>query len=244
MKKLLIFATFVYFLLAPITYHPDNKLVLNWASINNGTNWNIWNATADELKDVGQFNYPPVHFYLDKLQYFITKPIGGSGFYEWLSTPNSTDQNQDSLPRFTFAIKFPLMLFSLLAGYLLYLLAKQSKATEKQAIFVSALWLLNPITLYSIPVMGQNDVMAIVFFLAAWLFLNKKKLFYSALLFGLGASIKMFPLLWLPFLLLVEKRLSLKEKLVTFGSSVLVYIATLLPFISILHLELLCLNEA
>jgi hypothetical protein len=232
MKKLLLFATCLYLLLASLTYHPDNKLVLNWASQNNGKVWNIWSYGEKNLQKVGQFNYPPLHFYLDKIQYAVAKPIGGPGFYEWLSSPNSTDHNQVNLARYSFAIKTPLILFALLAAYLLFLIAKQFKASDKQALIISALWLFNPVIIYSVPVMGQNDVMAIVFFLAGWYYLNKQKTFSSSLFFGLGASIKMFPLLWLPFLLFVDNRLTVKNRIKIFIYSVSIYVLTLLPFIS------------
>lgn len=203
--------------------------MLNWASQEEGRVWNIWEY---DLQGVGQFNYPPLHFYLDKLQYFIAKPLGGAGFYEWLSVPNSTDHNYQQLDRFSFALKFPLILFSVLTGYLIYKLAKQNQASENQALVSAALWLFNPIVIYSIVMMGQNDVMAIVFFLAGWLILNRKRLRLASVFFGLAASVKMFPLVWLPFLLLVDFRISWKEKIAAFLGSTVVYILTLLPFIA------------
>lgn len=61
--KLLAAAAFVTLLLATLTYHPDNKLVLNWASQEEGRVWNIWEY---ELIGIGQFNYPPYIFILIK----------------------------------------------------------------------------------------------------------------------------------------------------------------------------------
>ncbi len=232
MKKIILLATTLYLLLASLTYHPDNKLVLNWASQDHGKVWNIWQYGEKHLTEVGQFNYPPLHFYLDKLQYAVAKPIGGNGFYEWLSTANSTDANQENLARYSLAMKITLIAFAMLVSYLLYLLGIQAGSNKLQAQTLGALWLFNPITIYSIPVMGQNDVMAIAFFLGGWYLLNKKKVVTSSILFGLGTSIKMFPLLWLPFLLLIDYRLKLKERIKTFILSSLVYIFTLLPFIT------------
>ena len=82
--KLLLLSVFFSLLIAPLTYHPDNKLVLNWASQEEGRVWNIWEY---DLQGVGQFNYPPLHFYLDKLQYFIAKPLGGAGFMSGFLSP-------------------------------------------------------------------------------------------------------------------------------------------------------------
>ncbi len=232
MKKILLLATSLYLLLATLTYHPDNKLVLNWASQDNGKVWNIWSYGEKNLQKVGQFNYPPLHFYLDKIQYFIARPIGGDGFYEWLSSPNSTDGDQANLSRYSFAIKVPIIMFALFSAVFLYLISKQFGASETNAKLIISLWLFNPITLYSIPIMGQNDVMAITFFLAGWYLLNSKKIFYSAIVFGLGASVKMFPLMWLPFLLLVDNSLSIKKRFKILFGAIATYILTLIPFIS------------
>lgn len=231
MKKLLILAAILYCFIAPLTHHPDNKTVLFWAGLEHGSVWNIWEYGQQHLSDQLQFNYPPLHFYLDKLQYALVSPIGGDGYYEWLSSPNKSDPDEPNLARYAFATKLGLIGFGLMAGYLLYLLAKQHGANEKVAKYVAALWLFNPVVIYSIPIMGQNDVMAIVFFLAGWYLLAKKG-WAAAIAFGLSASIKTYPLIWLPFLLLTAHSLSLKKKIALFTGSVGVYLLTLMPFIS------------
>lgn len=231
MKKVLLLAAAFYFLLAPLTFHPDNKLVLYWAGQEHGAVWNIWEYGQEHFKNESQFNYPPLHFYLDKVQYFVANTIGGKGFYEWLSSDNSSDPYSPQLARYSFATKSLLMLFGLAVGYLIYAIAQKYKLSEKQSITAACLWLFNPIVIYSIPIMGQNDVMAVLFFLVGWLLLARSKI-GAIILFGLSASIKMYPLLWLPFLLLSNHKLSFKEKITIFISSCGVYIATLLPFIS------------
>lgn len=231
MKKLILLATFIYLLLATLTYHPDNRIVLKWAGLNNGSIWNIWNVDTQKIGGVGQFNYPPLHYYLDKIQYFVSLPIGGHGYNDWLMSTH-TDESGTMLTRYSLALKFSLILFTLASGYVIYLIAKQNDYSKRYTKLIAGLWLFNPITLYSVPIMGQNDVMAITFFLIGWYLLNKQKVMGSSILFGLGASIKMFPLIWVPFLLLSEKRLSSKQKLITMFSSVFVYLLTLLPFIS------------
>lgn len=80
MKKILLFAFFLHFLIAPLTFHPDNKLVLFWAGQEEGTVWNIWQYGEQHFTTVGQFNYPPLHFYLDKLQYGVAKILAGPGY--------------------------------------------------------------------------------------------------------------------------------------------------------------------
>ena len=232
MKKLIFLAAVLYLFLAPITYHPDNKLVLYWAGLDHGTVWNIWNYGMQHPESGGShFNYPPVHFYLDKLQFFCAQAIGGVGFYDWLRTVPENDGYVAQIARYSLATKFILILFGLLVGYLVYLVAKQHQATETQAKMAAALWLFNPVVIYSIPVMGQNDVMAIMFFLIGWLLLLKSKL-GASIIFGLAISIKMYPLIWLLYLLASERKFSVKQKLYVFFGSVVTYVLTLLPFIA------------
>jgi hypothetical protein len=232
MKKLLLLITFIYFLIATLTYHPDNKLVLTWASLDHGTVWNVWKADTQALAGVGQSNYPPLHFIIDKLQYFISIPFAGPGYYEWLSNDPDFNFDPTSLTRYAFAIKMPLILFAIASGYIIYLIAKLNSFTEKQSTLATLIWFLNPITIYSIPIMGQNDIMPITAFLLGWYLLHKKKLVYSTLAFGAATAIKMFPIIWLPFLLCYETTISVKNRFKIILGTLVVYFLTLLPFLS------------
>lgn len=241
MKKLLLIAGLLYLLIAPFLYHPDNKLVLFWAGQDNGNVWNIWEYGEKYLAPTNQFNYPPLHFYLDKIQYAIAKPMAGAGFDAWLASPNFDDPFHPKLARYSLAIKMTLIGFALLVGYLLYLLAREYNAKPWQAQLVASIWLFNPVVIYSIPIMGQNDVMAIAGFLIGWLALLKAHsthkrarwwLIASGITFGLSASIKMYPLLWLPLLLLTMKVLSVKQRIIVMFLSLATYGVTLLPFIT------------
>jgi len=83
-KKLLLLAAVIYFFLAPLTYHPDNKLVLYWAGLEGGKVLDIWQYGQEHFPGDSQFNYPPAHYFLDKVQYGIARVIAGSGYDEWL----------------------------------------------------------------------------------------------------------------------------------------------------------------
>jgi hypothetical protein len=230
MRRILLFAAFLYFFIAPLTYHNDNKLVLFWASQNEGKVWNIWKWGETNLPPTKQFNYPPLHFFLAKLQYTVATPLAGPGFTEWLASSDTTDTQNPSLPRYMMAAKFVLILFGLLTGYFIYLLSRMHGVSERRSLFAMSLWLFNPITIYSLPMMGQNDVMAIAFFLGGWLLLQRYPR-YSGIIFGLAASIKTYPLLWLAFLLPVFPGLSVQKKIFIFVTSMLVYGLTLTPFL-------------
>lgn len=241
MKKIILWAAFIYFLLAPLTYHPDNKAVLSWAGSDGGTVWNIWNYQEKNLSQFGYYNYPPIHFYLDKLQYWLARPLAGAGFDTWLNLANITDKDQLSLPRYSLAIKTGLIGCSLLTGYLIYLIAKTYQLSDKKARLAAGLWLFNPVTIYSVAMMGQNDVLMITLFLYGWYLyqrLNDRvptarwQWLWPSLLFGLSIATKTTSLFWLPCLLLIDQRQTVKTKLKIFGGSLLTYGLTLLPFLS------------
>jgi hypothetical protein len=229
-QRLLAFAAVLYCLVAVATFHPDNKIVLFWASLEGPRIINIWEYGERHHPNFSQFNYPPAHYVIDKAFYFLAKPIAGDGFDEWLISPNDSDQYVPHLGRYALATKVGLIIFALVAGYSVYLLVRRS-GTEKQALLSTGLWLFNPITLYSIPIMGQNDVLAMVFFLLGWLAVAKRKVL-ATIMFGIGASVKMIPLIWVPFLLVSIFRTAWRTSVAIFVASIGIYIATLLPFIS------------
>lgn len=233
MKKILLITVVIYFVLAPITYHPDNKLVLFWGSLNEGKVWNIYKYGQNHLAntDKPQFNYPPVHFILVKLQYLIAKPIGGEGYTEWLASPNANDAYQPSIFRYTLATKLPIVLVTLANGWLIYQVVKKYGRSENDASLAAALWWLNPIVLYSGVLMGQNDVLAILPFLLGWLFLDSKWIL-SAVCFGLAISVKNYPLIWMGLLVITQPVLNWFKKTAVIAGSCLIYGLTILPFLN------------
>jgi len=231
-KKIFLLAAIVYFILTPITYHPDNKLVLYWGSLNEGRVWNIYEYGEKHLVELGkqQFNYPPVHFLLVKFQYFIAQLIGGSEYSSWLESSNELDPYQSSIYRYTLATKFVLVLVTLINGLLIYSIMKKHKKTEKQAVLAAILWWFNPIVIYSGVLMGQNDVLAVLPFLIAWLFLETKWVL-SLIFFGLAISVKNYPLIWMGLLVITDPVLNWIKKISVIAGSLFVYLLTILPFI-------------
>lgn len=231
-KKIFLLAVIIYFVFTPITYHPDNKLVLYWGSLNEGRVWNIYEYGEKHLVEIGkqQFNYPPIHFLLVKFQYLIARPIGGLEYADWLESSNSFDSQQSSIFRYALATKFTLVLVTLINGLLIYAIMKKYKKTEKQSVLAAALWWFNPIVLYSGVLMGQNDVLAILPFLIAWLFLESKWIL-SLIFFGLAISVKNYPLIWMSLLVITDPILNWIKKLSVIIGSILVYVLTILPFI-------------
>jgi len=230
MKKVLLFALALYLLIAPLTYHPDNKLVLKWASLGEGKVWNIYSFQDANPSIDAKFNYPPIHFYLAKLQYTTGALIGGSDFTSWLSTSSESDAFEQNLPQYSLAIKFVLLLATLGVGHLIYLLVVTTTNNTRTSILAACLWLFNPVVLYSVVMMGQNDVLAILFFLLGWYVFKGKWWYFAPLLFALSIGVKFYPVLWLFFLLASSLDRQVKTRVLVGATSLLLTLLIVLPF--------------
>lgn len=230
MKKIFLLATLLYLFIAPITYHQDNKEVLSFASRDKGKVFNIWEYGKKHFPRTNQFGYPPINWYMAKLQYPVAKFLGGEGYSEWLTSSNAYDPTNPNINRYMFASKFLLILFGLFSGYLIYHIAVHYTKNHKRAKIATVLWLFNPITIYSIPMMGQNDIFAITFFLAGWLLLNTQTLIAIAAL-GAAISAKHYPLIWVVILALANRAFDIKKKALIIGGSISVYLLVILPFV-------------
>lgn len=121
--------------------------------------------------------------------------------------------------RTLFLLKTPYLMFDFLTAFFLARLAKDSK----QSLFCYKLWMLNPLTLYSIYAIGQLDLLPILFTVAALYSAAKEKKSLSVFFLSLGGLVKVYPFLFIPlFVLLLAKSWRERVKLV---------IASLLPIL-------------
>lgn len=231
MKKIILLALALYLFIAPLTYHPDNKTVLHWASFSNGSVWNIYSFQDEHPEIRVPFNYPPIHYYFAKLQYAVGSAAGGPAFTLWLATPNELDAFEPQLMRYMLAVKLVLILGSVAVGIFVYLIMMRISQDENRSKFAACLWLFNPITLYSVILMGQNDVLAIVPFLMGWYFLLGRKWYVSSLLFAISIGVKFYPIVWLIVLLAASAHLSLKKRAIIGIGTLVLVLATLIPFL-------------
>lgn len=126
--------------------------------------WDIYSYIDSHNLDIPDFHYPPAHFWWLKLHYPISKIIAGNGFEHWLAM-DSVQANFDSNSfRYNLAVKFPLLVLGLLSGYIIFLIVKRWSDSEIKGKYAALFWYFNPITLYSLVMMGQNDIVAIFLF--------------------------------------------------------------------------------
>lgn len=231
MKKLLLIAGLVYLILAPLTYHPDTKLTLYYPSLGDGRIWNIYGYLQNRELNVPPFHYPPVHYWLLKAEYGLAKLIGGRGFDHWLASGSTLAMKDERVFRFNLAAKLPLIVLTLASGWMIYkILIKRGKG-EGVAFLGAVIWLFNPVTLYAVVAMGQNDILAIFPFLLGLLFYWQVPLI-SFLFFGVAASIKSFPLIWAIILGLAYPKSGWGKRLVLATIPTALYGLTLVPFLS------------
>lgn len=231
MKRIFLLALALYLLIAPLSYHPDNKLVLKWAALDNGSVWNIYGYQDRHAEVTEHFNYPPIHFVLAKMQYGVSRVVGGDELIAWLSSENSLDAFEPNLFRYLLAIKLVLIFSSLAVGYLLYRIVLEATRNQNKSALAAALWLFNPIVIYSTIMMGQNDVFAILFFLCGWYLFQTRKWFYAAVLFAVSFGVKFYPMLWTFVLLLASYQQTFKQRFLVAASAVLLSLMLLVPFL-------------
>lgn len=228
MKRIILLAIVSYFLIAPFTYHPDTKLTLRYPALENGQVWDIYGYINSHKLDIPDFHYPPAHYWWLKIHYPISKFVGGPGFDKWLSSGSAQASFNTNVLRFNFAAKLPLLILGLLCGWLIFLIVNKASKDQNKAKLAALFWYFNPITLYSLVIMGQNDIVAIFLFLLGIQFYEKWWL--TALLWGIASGVKSYPIVWsVMFLLVWEKKII---KLVLKGLSVIaVYGLILLPWL-------------
>jgi hypothetical protein len=229
MKRILLLAIICWGLLAPLTYHPDTKLTLEYPALENGKVWDIYAYLANHKLNIPDFHYPPAHYWWLKIHYPISKFIGGNGFDKWLNSGSVQASFDVNSFRYNLAAKFPLLVLGILSGWMIFLIVKKWSKNESKARMAALFWFFNPVTLYSLVMMGQNDIVAIFLFLMGiWLI---DRWWLTALLWGLAAGVKSYPIIWaIMFLLVWEKdiwKLAIKT-----ASVVVVYGLILAPWLS------------
>ncbi len=244
MKKNLIIAIFLIITIVPFTFHTDTKHTLVYPAQKNNSIWNIWQYVENnpEFK-FSHFAYPPLHFFLLKLFYSLMSPfVNNIEYNEWLASDAHQSLNHNNIYQFNLISKSPQVIFYLISGYLLYLISKKISPDNKKANLISLLWYINPIVIYSVLMMGQNDIFAILPFLVGWILLEKHST-SAIILMTLGAAIKNFPLIWIILLILAYKKFNIKNKIKHLLISLFTYIIPIIPFISTAAYQKIAFND-
>lgn len=219
----------LHLLLSPFFYHPDLKNTFYHASFLSRGVVNIYeyiNKNPDKAI-LGTFNYPPLAYFVFGVLEPPVASLAGGGFASWLSGGND-NVAVFHIFRYLFLMKLPLILTSIATGMLLIKLFNDERKQKMVLLF----WFFNPISIYTITLMGQYDIFPVFFIVLSLVLSTKyKKPELAAIALGVGSGFKPFPLLLLPLLaILLGKNWHNSLKLFILG--LLPYLLLIFPFLN------------
>lgn len=226
-KKLLVLAILVRILIMPFYFHPDIKTYSYQTSFLRQGVFNIYsfiNNNGSKLALNEQFVYFPLTYFVLGGYQAIISPLLGNNFNSWLSDASVGAINTIGLYRYLFLLKLPYLLLDLGIGLLLMKLVEREK--QKQVL---TLWLFNPFTILIIYVFSNVDTLPVLLSLVSLLLAQKRKWVFSALILGIAAGFKAYPLIFLPFIVMAAP--TIKERIYTLMISLGVFLLILLPFL-------------
>lgn len=221
-------ALFLRVFLAPFFFHTDIKTIFYNSHFFSEGVINIYEFLAKnpDKSYLGEFPYPPLTYIFYGLLYFPLKVILGPGFPQWLAMGNDAVAIPDIF-RYLFFMKIPLIFFEFLVGILIIKLIKDKNQAKAGLLF----WFFNPVNIYAIVLMGQFDIIpTFLTVLALFLLLKKKKAGLAAIALGLGGALKSYPLLFLPFLVIVSSK-DWRQRIKLFVFGLLPYGLFVFPFL-------------
>ena len=210
-SKVFLLGLLIRFLVMPFTGHWDIRGI-NFAVYNlpfKGIT-NVYDVAAHAPVDYAvnvnfgrdYFIYPPLTYFTLGTFMTILKPFYGDEFANWIEGYGNNLLSVVTHPhvwRYLFLMKIPYLIFDI---FLLTILLKFfSKESDKQLAL--KYWWLNPIVIYLPYIWGQFDIIPTAIMLLGVYFGTKGHSYKSALLFGLAASFKSYPLILLPFLVVI-----------------------------------------
>lgn len=196
-KKIFLLALIIRLLVAPWFYHPDIKsqhfhfqfLAQNQLNIYSYISHNI-----SHLPYTDTFNYLPLTYFTFGSLQSLLSPLMPPSFLSWINDWSSNQYSHPNLPIFLLFLKIPYLILDLALGYLLFKLFSTRPFYK--------VWLLSPLTIYLIYILGNFDIMPAFFTLLSLYLISKNRILLSGLVFGIAVSLKLYPLIFLPPILI------------------------------------------
>ena len=230
MKKLLVLAIVLRVLVAAFLFHPDIKTFNFQASFLKKGVTDIYSYLIENRKTLPlkeEFVYFPLTYFVLGGYQAIASPVLGSGFDAWLGNADSnTAILNPNVFRYLLVLKLPYLILDISIAFLL-LKFFDSGVMGKKAFII---WLFNPFTIFIIYAFGNIDIFPVFITLISLLLIKKEKLLLAALALGIAAGFKLYPLLFVPFLIFGGK--STKEKILLGAIPFGIFGAISVPFLS------------
>lgn len=220
--------------LALTTFHPDIRAFnLGGQLVASGNILNLYDYLASNTIDnplvktfgTDLFIYPPVIYLFHGIFNFVFAFIFGQHIENGFLIENSSVFGNPLFNLHLLLLKFPYFIFDLIAAFGLSRLFD----SKRNQILAFAFWIFNPVNLYATYMMGQFDVIPVCFTILSLFFIKKEKYQYAALALGIGAAFKIYPLLFLVPLMLIER--DWKRRIGSGLLGILPYIITIAPFL-------------
>lgn len=237
---ILISGLIIRLILSAISFHPDivhfdlAGYVLGKGNLINFYDYTYSLKAEDELLKkypVDLFNYPPaIYFSVGVLDWLLTS-FADINFHNNFLFNFQNTLGDLRLNLHLSMLKIPYLPFDFLIAYLLFNLYHR----PREKILALTLWVFNPWVLYSTYMIGQFDVIPTALVVLAIYTLHKsikteRAVFLASFILGIGASLKIYPLLFLFPLALVLNQWSKRILAILLGCAV--YLLTILPFIA------------
>lgn len=235
--KLFLVGLLIRLLVMPFTGHWDIRGI-NFAVYNlpfKGIT-NVYEVAAHDPVDYmvnvqfarDYFIYPPLTYFTLGSFMTLLKPFYGGEFVNWIQGYGNDILSVITHPhvwRYLFLMKLPYLAFDI---FLLTVLLKFFSKKSEQDLALKYWW-LNPIVIYLPYIWGQFDIIPTAVMLTGVWQGMKGRRYRAALLFGLAASFKNYPLILLPFLAVILAG-SVWQMIKLFIVGMLPFLVTTAPF--------------
>lgn len=220
--KFVSLAVILRVLLAAFLYHTDLKGIYNASTLISKYGW--VEGYKEGIRENTPLPYPPPVYFIFSNYQKIGRFLFTRNFRSWIEGSDLKVGNYKGIFRDLIFMKLPLILIDLFVAWLLLKMV----ALDKRRL-VTFIWLFNPFSLYAIYGISNFDIMPTALVLASAFYFRRSKTI-SYVLLGVGAGFKVFPILLIPFWLVLDDRQWLKKlrDLVIFGGS---FAFCLLPII-------------
>lgn len=221
-------------LLSLATFHPDIRAFnLGGQLVSQGHIFSFYDYLSqcaqdnNLVKTFGSdlFIYPPLIYLYHGIFNFIFTNLFGDKIMNGYMIESLKSFYDVSFNFHLLLLKFPYLIFDFLMAFVIYKLFDE----QKQKNLALILWLFNPVNLYASYMMGQFDLIPVFFTVLTLYFVKKQKFPLGAVSLGLGAAFKVYPLLLLIPLMMLETKWVKRIKLGVIG--VLPYLISILPYL-------------
>ncbi|MEM3606796.1 MAG: hypothetical protein QXE30_04030 [Candidatus Bathyarchaeia archaeon] len=181
--------------------------------------FSIWSKEFLEVfKTVTSVKIIP-YIFLDLIyKLWLNLPISHSNEDTWLK--GLYFSSKIDLYLLSFMLKIPFLLADFLCGILIYKIVAYM-VNEKNGIIALFIWLINPYVTLITEMMGAIDVFPVLFVLLSVFYLLKKKNALSFLFLTIAISLKLYPIIIAPILLMFLTKPNKKDTFLLIVSSIL-----------------------